>query len=529
MTPGKAILTMKISSLVLILVLALTACGEPRGTDWVFRTHDDTMTVHEAGELWSGLEPAERAVFTGETEPVREFLLALARRSMLDSELSGSGLLSSPRVLQYEIAWQRSSQFLVLADSLPARILRGLGESDIAFFREHMGRTVWFTDMSSGTQSGPHHLPELPRELTAALATTTPGGLAAVGSDVFRLDSLEETDSTLLSDALADTANIGRLALSRLSSAEAQRTMSQAEEQALSETVVDTSLVLAFAAAAGEIESGTFDPDQVVLDSPLLRLTARDLYWEISFTSISTPVSPASTTWLFHYLNNLVRLSACAALFCEEWPEEAEGIVEASHGFGRETALETLYNERVRSMVTVTDSMLEAEFEGLPEPLLYPEQRVLEIGLVTAEKMPQIRQAMQNQDYHALRDMLEPYSTWPGFDTGSLYSIPVTAQQVPEAMGGIVFSANPADSVTWYGPMETSHGSMMVYRTAQTLPRRPATFGEAREWLEMTVRSRLEEARTREWMDELESDNGLELNEGLFSELPADPALWTEL
>lgn len=520
---------MKISSLVFILVLALTACGKPKGTDWVFRTQDDTMTVHEAGELWAGLEPAERAVFTGETEPVREFLLALARRSMLDSELAESGLLSSPKVLQYERAWQRSSQFLVLADSLPARILRDLDESDIAFFREHMGRTVWFTEMSSGTESGPHHLPELPRDLTEALAATAPGGLATVGNDVFRLDSLEGTDSTLLAEALADTANIERLALSRLSSAEAQRTISMAEEQALSETVLDTTLVLAFAAAGGDIESGAFDPDQVLLDSPLLHLTARDLYWEISFTSISTPVSPGSSTWLFHYLKNLVRLSAGAALFCEEWPTEAEGIVEASHGFGRETALESLYAERVRSMVEVADSMLEAEFAGLPEPLLYPEQRVLEIGLVTAEKLPLLRQAMQNQDYPAVRALLEPYSTWPGFDTGSLLSIPVTAQQVPEAMGGTVFSADPADSVTWYGPMETSHGSMMVYRTAQTLPRRPATFGEAREWLEMTVRSRLEEARTREWMDELEAEKGLELNEGLLSDLPADPALWTEL
>jgi len=77
--------------------------------------------------------------------------------------------------------------------------------------------------------------------------------------------------------------------------------------------------------------------------------------------------------------------------------------------------------------------------------------------------------------------------------------------------------------------METSHGSLMVYRTARTLPRRPATFGEAREWLGMSVRARLEEDRTRQWMAELETENGLELNEELLPGLPADPALWTEL
>lgn len=529
MIPGKANLTMKISAPVLILVLVLTACGGPKGADWLFRTTTDTMTVNKAGELWSGLEPGERAVFTGEAEPAHEFLLAIARRSMLDSEIAESGLLFSPRVLRFEIAWQRSTSFIALADSLPARIVRGYDESDIAFFREHMGKTVWFTDMSSGVQNGPHHLPELPRELTTALSNAAVGESVTAGGVVFRLDSLEGTDSTLLADALADTANIRRLALSRLSSAEAQRAISQAEQQALSTTTIDSSLVLTFAAVAGDIESGAFDPDQVVLDCPLLNLTAHDLFWEISFTSRSTPVSPGSSTWLLNYLRNLVRLSAGAALFREEWPDETEGIVTASREFGRQTALEALYDERVRSRVTVTDSMMEAEFQGLAEPLLYPEQRVLEMGSVSAEKLPDLRQALQNEDHRTVRNLLEPYSTWPGFDTGSLLSIPVTATKVPEAMGGIVFSADPADSVTWYGPMETSHGSMMVYRTAQTLPRRPATFEEAREWLEMTVRSRLEEARTLEWMGELKADNRLELNEELLPELPADPALWTEL
>jgi len=527
--PGKAIVKMKITALFFVLVLALTACGNPRGTDWVFRTANDTVTVREAGELWSGLGREERAAFTSGEDPARDFVLALARRSMLNHELAESGLLSAPKVLRYEMAWQRSTRFMALADSLPARILRGLGEDDIAFFRDHMGTTVWFTDMSSGTQSGPHHLPELPRELTIALSTAARGESVTAGGVVFRLDSLEGTDSTLLAEALADTANIRRLALARLSSAEAQRTISLAEQQALSETTVDTSLVLAFAAAGGDIGSGAFDPGLVILDSPILSLTANDLYWEISFTSLSTPVSPGSTSWLFHYLGNLVRLSAGAGLFAGEWPAESEGIALAAHDLGRQTALEALYDEQVRSSVVVTDSMLEAEFQGLAEPLLHPEQRVLEIGRVRAENLPGLRLALQNGDHAAVRSLLEPYSTWPGFDTGSLVSVPVTAAQVPEAMGGTVFSADPSDSVTWYGPMETSHGSLMVYRTARTLPRRPATFGEAREWLGMSVRSRLEEDRTRQWMAELETENGLELNEELLPGLPADPALWTEL
>ena len=520
---------MKTSALSLTLVLVFAACGEPKGTDWVFRTSSDTMTVREAGELWSGLEPREMAVFTCLDDPAREFLRALARRSLLDSEIAESGLLSSPKVIRYEIAWQRSNLFLALADSLPARIVRGLGDSDIAFFREHMGATVWFTDMSTGTRNGPYHLPELPRELTTALSTAARGESVTVGGATVRLDSLEGTDSTLLAEALADTANIRRLALSRLSSSEAQRTISRAEQQALSETTVDSTLVFAFASAGGDIESGVFDPGQVILDCPFMTLTAQDLFWEISFTSRSTPVSPGSTTWLFNYLRNLVRLSAGAALFFEGWPDEAEGMVTASHGFGRQTALDALYHERVSSVVTVNDSMLEAEFLGLPEPLQYPEERVLEIGSVPEEALPDLRKALQDHDNAMVRNLLRPYSGWPGFDTGSLLSIPVTASQVPEAMGGVVFSSDPADSVTWCGPMETSYGSYMLYRTDHTLPRRPATFGEARDWLEMTVRSRLEEARTVEWMDELETERGLELNEELIPDLPADPSLWTEL
>lgn len=520
---------MKTPAFIAALVLALTACGEPEGTDWVIRTNTDTITVREAGELWSDLAPRERAVFTGTDDPVNEFLMAIARRSMLDSELEGSALLSSPQVMRYGEAWLRSAQFMALADSLPARLAREVDGNDIAFFREHMGRTVWFTDMSTGTRNGPHHLPELPPELTSALANTAPGGTVTVGDAVIRLDSLEETDSTLLADALADTANIRRLAISRLSSAEAQRTISMAERQALSETTLDTALVMAFASAGGDTGSGAFDPDGVILDGPLLSLTARDLFWEISFTSMSTPVSPGSTTWLFHYMSNLVRLSAGATLFREQWPEEADGIAAASGGFARQTALDRLYDEHVRSRVAVTDSMLMEEFQRLPEPLLYPEQRVLEIGSVEEEDLPALRLALQNGDHEAVRNLLSPYSAWPGFDTGSLLSAQVTASQVPEAMGGQVFSQDPADSVTWFGPTETSHGSLMVCRTVETLPRRPATFEEASEWLEARVRSMLEEARTVEWMNELEAVYGLEYNEGLLSVLPADPALWAEL
>lgn len=520
---------MKTSVLIAALVLVLAACGEPKGTDWVFRTTTDTVTVLEAGGLWSDLDPMERAVFSGADDPVREYLMAIARRSMLDSEIEASGLLSSPQVLRYEGAWQRSAQFMALADSLPSSLARELGESDIEFFREHMGRTVWFTDISSGTPNGPHHLPELPRELTIALSTAVPGTTVAVGGASIRLDSLEETDSTLLAEALADTANIRRLALSRLSSAEAQRTISSAEQQALSETTIDTTLVLAFAASEGDIASGTFDPDGIILDGPAISLTAADLHYEISFTSMSTPVSPSSTTWLFHYMRNLVRLSAGAALFAGQWPQEAEEIMTASREFGRRTALEALYTERVRSLVSVTDSMLEAEFQGLPEPLLYPEERVLEMGSVGEEDLPALRQALQDGDNETVRSLLQPYRAWPGFDTGTLLSVPVTAGQVPEAMGGPVFSLDPEDTVTWFGPTETSHGSLMVCRTARTLPRRPATFAEAREWLEARVGARLEEARTAEWMEELETDYRLEYNEELLPSLPADPALWTEL
>ncbi len=512
-----------------ILMVFLFGCGGTDGDDWIVRTTGDTVTVREAGALWTGLEAEERDLFIADEEPVESFILALARRSMINAELEASGLRLSDKVLRYESAWTRSALFIALADSLPAILMRGYDETDIEFFRSHMGSTVWFTDLSTGVQQGPQHLPELPPELVIALSTAEPGGSVQHEGRSFRLDSIAGTDSILLAETLADTVHVRRLAMSRMASAEAQRIIIEAEARALSETFIDTALVAAYAQVSGNLDSGSLDADAVILDGPTLSLTVGDLYWEIAFTAQSIPVSPASPEWLLYYLGNQVRLSAGASMFGERWPDEAARIREEGSRFGGETALEALYEQQVSSVVAVTDSMLHAEFESLSEPLLLPEQRVLEIGLVPEQNRVELRTALQNGDADAVRTLLQPYSSWEGFDTGSLVSSAVTASMVPEAMGSIVFSADPADTTTWFGPIETQHGSMMVYRTAQVLPREQATFEEATDWLEARVRQQLEEARTLEWMAELEESMGLEINRAILSDLPADPALWAEL
>lgn len=503
-------------------LLLLACCGSPDGDDWLVRTCTDTLTVREAGESWMTLEQENRAVFLGKEEPAMSFLQALGRKLILNRELDASGIHESSRIRVYRRAWARSALFLALSDSLPAVLARECGDDDISFFREHMGRTVWFTDQSTGVSRGPLHLPELPRDLALALSEASPGERVSCDTGTFMLDSMLATDSTLLAESLADTAYISRLAVSRLSSSEAIRIVQGAEALALAGTRVDTSLVV-FLAGGGEPS-----PGDTVMRSPLLTLDPEDLRWEISFSSLSTPVSPASPEWLLHFVGNLVRLEAGAELFRQRWPEESGEIHREAEAFAREAALEALYDQRVSASVNVTDSMIEAEFESLAEPLLLPQRRVLEMGYAPADMTGEVRSALVSGDRDELRRLLQPYSNYEGFDTGSLVSLPVTADRVPEAMGGIVFSADPLDTLAWYGPMETQMGSMMVYRTVRVLPGEQATLQDARGWLEARIRARLEEQELQAWIGALEREAGLEINTGLLSRLPADPALWLD-
>jgi hypothetical protein len=513
----------KMFMLLATTLLLLASCGSPGGGDWLVRTDKDTLTVREAGEAWTTLAQENRAVFLENDEPALSFLRALGRKLILNRELDASGIPGSARIRVYQRAWARSALFLALSDSLPAFLARECGDEDIRFFREHMGRTVWYTDLSTGSSMGPVHLPELPRDLALTLSEASRGEIVSCGSGTFMLDSMLATDSTLLAESLADTAYVNRLAVSRLSSSEATRTIRQAESLARAGMTVDTSLVILLA-GGGEPASG-----DTVMRSRLLTLDPEDLRWEISFSSLGTPVSPDSPDWLFYFLGNLVRLEAGAELFRQRWPEESGEILREAGAFAREAALEVLYDQEVSASVTVTDSMIEEEFESLEEPLLLPQRRVLEMGYAPTDMTGEVRSALAAGDRNELRRLLRPYSSYEGFDTGSLVSGPVTADRVPEAMGGIVFSADPQDTLTWYGPMETQMGSMMVYRTVRVLPGEPASLQDAREWLEARIRARLEEQELRAWIDALEREASLEINLDLLGRLPADPALWLDL
>ncbi len=504
-------------------LLVQASCGSPVGNDWLVRTNTDTITVREAGESWAALEPEGRAVFLGAGDPVPSFLQALGRRSILKRELDASGIAVSLKVRVFERARARSSMFLALSDSLPATLARGYGDEDILFFREHMGSTVWFTDVSTGVSSGPVHLPELPANLAAALSEAVPGERVSCGAETLILDSILVADSTLLAETLADSVRVGRLAVSRLSSAEASRIMRETERRAMADMTVDTSLVLLMAGG------GTPAPEGTVLRSPLLTLGPEELEWEIAFSSLSTPVSPSSPTWLLYFIGNLVRLEAGAALFRERWPEEAEDIMAEAVEYAESAALDELYERNVLSSLIVSDSMVEAEFDSLDEPPLLPRRRVLEMGQVPPGMIEDVRSALAAEDYGELRRLLRPYSTFEGFDTGSLVSMPVTAEMVPDAMGNIVFSADPMDTVTWYGPMETRLGTMMLYRTVRELPGERAALEDVRELLEARVRSRLEADGLQAWIDALEREAGLEMNLELIRRLPGDPGLWSDL
>lgn len=514
---------------VIISAVLAVACGAPEGDQWVVRSEADTVTAREAGVFWRNMTPEARSVFFQAELPVQSFLQALGRRGILDAEIRRSGLIDAPRTRVLENAFIRNSMFRVLNDSLPSRFRASYTDEDLLFYTGGMGRTVWFSNVRSGENHGPHHLPELPRNMAAAFYRASQGELVTLDNEVFLIDSVYSTDSLLVAETLRDTTAVRNLAFSRLSRAETSRLLTDRASRDMAETVIDSSLVRRFAAVSGDMESPDFPADGYILRGPHLTLTPEDLHWEIEFSSRSLPVVPENERWLFHYIANLSRLRSAAMLFEEEWPGRADEIRREGADFARQTALDQLYRRVITPRVQITEEMLLSRFESLPRPPMTLEKRSIEMGRVPEGSIDLVRDAFAREDWVSLRNLLEPYAEHRDFNTGSLVSLPVTRSRVPDAMGSVVFFCDPLDTTTWHGPMETDFGTIAVWRTVDVIPSRPMTFDEAIPLLENLVREEVEEALTLEWITGLEGEWGLEINHGLLSRLPADPSAWAEL
>ncbi|RKZ09536.1 hypothetical protein DRQ25_06105 [Candidatus Fermentibacteria bacterium] len=531
----KPILTTLIVSVSTLLFLISGCLGSSaaNGDTWLIIVGTDTVTVSRIGEAWNGLDQEQREYFTGNTDPVGQYILTYTRKLILQTELETEGYLSDPGIVSGSDSWlgfmtvkRAHDYFLSVAET-------AVTVSDLQFYRDHIGKSVWYT-LNPGTDSsisrGPDHLPELSFGLASHLDTLSIGQAGSSESGIIaRLDSVEVTDAVLISEALADTAACNRMATNRIANGRNNRWMngirnSMVEEYSISVDTAALSRLVDFYSGNGELI------EEIVVESDLGNWSAAMVRDEINFLQSRIYVQPTSLTWQFYFIENLIFGSFLAESLQQAAPLLVDSLRVEAESYLFDLASEKYYDDMVSSEVTVTGSDIEEQFNNLEGPFIIEEMRSVQAVIIPPDHMEDYRAAIRNgsiDDYAATLN-------------GLLYLAVDSARpqitrllrmsDIPGGFGREVFLIDRSDTTSWTGPFQlTESTGHALFRLIDVVPEREALLEEVRIPLELMVRTRLEEEATVALMQRLEFKYEPRVNDEVLENLPVDPGLWESL
>lgn len=519
-----------------VLLSLISGCfgsSAANGDTWLIIVGADTVTVSEIGDAWNGLDQEQREYFTGNADPVGQYILTYTRKLILQAELESEGYLSDPGFVSRGDSWlmfitveKAHEYFLSVAET-------AVTVSDLQFYRNHIGKAVWYT-LNPGTDSsvshGPDHLPELTFELALHLDTLSIGQAGSSQSGIIaRLDSVEVTDAVLISEALADTAACNRMATNRIANGRNTRWMngirnSMVEEYSISVDTAALNRLVDFYSGNGELI------EEIVVESDLGNWSAEMVRDRIDYLESRTYVQPTSLTWQFYFIENLSfgsflsdTLQRAAPLLVDLLRAEAESYL-------FDLASEKYYDDMVSSEVTVSESDIEEEFINLEEPFIIEEMRSLQTVIIPPDQLEDYRAAIGDGNIDDHVSTLNGLAYLAADSAHPQITRFLRMSDIPGGFGREVFLIDRSDTTSWTGPFElTESTGYVLFRLIDVIPEREALLEEARTPLELMVRARLEEEATIALMQRLESKYEPQVNEEVIENLPVDPGLWASL
>lgn len=519
-----------------VLLLLISGCfgsSVPAGDTWLIIVGTDTVTVSEIGDAWNRMDQDQRGYFTRNTDPAEQFVLTYTRKLILQLELESEGYLSDPDIVSRGEAWLRLTTVDAAIDYFVSAATRAVSASDIQFYRDHMGKSVWYT-LDPGTDSsvahGPDHLPELVFELALHLDTLSIGQTGRSESGIaVRLDSVVVTDSVLVAEALADTVVCNQMATNRIAHGRNTRWMNGirntlVEDYSISVDSAALNRLVDFYSGNGELI------EEIVIESDLGNWSAAMLRDEIDFLESKMYVQPASLTWQFYFIDNL-----SFGVFLAETLQHAAPLLVDSLRVGAESyifdiASEKLYIAEIFSRVTVSDSEIEEMFCNLEEPLIIEEMRSLQVVMIPEEDLDDYRTASARGSIDNYVSTLNGIAYLAADSANPQITRLLRSSEIPGGYGNEIFLIDPSDTTNWTEPrVLTESGGYVLFRLIDVVPEREALLEEAGIPLEMMIRTGLEEEATIAFMQQLELKYEPLINEEVIEDLPVDPGLWESL
>ncbi len=515
-------------------VILAFACGTPSTADtWLISIDNSTISVAEAGYAWVDLSPEQREYFIQGSDHVNDFTLSLARKDMIIMEIHRLDYLRRSDIAALGNARIRMEASLQVRDSIFADAERSVTAEDIEFFKDHMGRTVWYTSSPGSSFEeicGPSHLPELPRELAVHLDSMNCGEeLPLSDGTPIRFDSVVVTDPELVAENLEDSDRVTDLAVQRFSSVRGKADLDRVADSLLlsidpnvnAESV--NHLILHYSGLEELV------PGDSVAVSNMGIMTAMDIVQTIEYQSDFFPVKPSDTGWLEWFVDTTLLNEALRQYYEDTYPEEYTELLTERDDWMLGIASDKLFEDEVYSFISVTPELLQNEFDNLAEIPTIPQTRSIQCVNVTSDDVEAYETAL------ALGIGIDPIISRCDFwtflseeDPPSNITRPLLREEIPGNRGDEVFAMQPEDTLSWssLSPLYESY-MYMAFRLVKVYPPHEATYEELETDLYQIVMARLMAERTGVWLKEMGEKYSLAVNEDILSTLPSDPSSWT--
>jgi len=523
--------TRVLSAAGLAVALLSLSCGGADDTVWLAIVDGDSITVEEASEAWSTLDQAQRDYYLRLESPGEDLVTSLAMKGIVESLADSLGYTGDARCLAFRDSWLRTEAFVALSGMIHDGIVAEITMADLDFCTAHAADTVWLTAMADSAPEldlGPFGLPAIPHPVAVSLADARQGAILPIRNGLsLRVDSLSEggaavsPNSPALPVDLADSIGIWVLAQSR------QRFLNLTDRYGASidySVSIDTSAVLRVTGFfAGRTPSL---PADTVMASRLVTCTSQGLAHEMEFYQTRIPLDPSQPMWAMMTLDNLViqtvrvgELEALAPLLMDSLESEADSYLMSM-------ALDSLFQDSVTAMVTLTAEDIEEEFQLMDSVILIPEKRVL-LGLyLPPDQEGAFLDAVEAGTEGSLLESLQGLPFLFPDGPVSRTTGPLIGTDVPAEHRDAVFSMAPGDT-TLLGPfpMDRMPG-FALYRVLEVIPEHPAEMSEIRPELRQAATTRLQIGWMEEWLERLGERHGFRVNIEAIQRLPLDPGQW---
>jgi len=511
-------------------MIAALGCGGPdEPGDWVAVVDGDTITVEEVTGQWNGMRNRERMLFLESQRPDSALVESMVNRELLKLAAREAGYLELPEFRAMRRAWTRIEQSIAAREKINREHLAGVGRDEIESYRSRMGEICWLTmyPERDGDQISMHVL-DLPWERLMLIDTMDPGetGVDETGKP-FRLDSITRVSPA--ESPQIDPATYDDSLLTRMIGAGRTRSAVRSMVEEALDTLparVDTAGIFGLSAfLAGRIPE---PPEGILLESGLGSWDGPEMAVEASMAKSRFPLDPRLPAHLLFLVENLLRQSVLSLYLEQNYPEMADSIKSQAESFLLRTAAESLYVDSVLAISLPDSADLRRTWESAGENIEVSERRSLE--LVTLPGSDFVHRFTEMREAGRLAELLPSLPFVEEFSADSppsRFTRPLRWEDLPPEVASRAFDLSPTDTTVWVGPISVpDSGWTAFFRLNDTVPAGHYDYETSLPEVAEITRQRLEEERTRDLLQFLESRYAAEINWQLLRKLPDDPSDW---